>query len=310
MTHENRSRLTAHLLAGLAFSLLLPAPVRAQAWLPEKGQWSVSLLQQNSDVGYHLFSVDVDGTQGFQDRENGADLGDVRSQSTLLGMEYGALNWLAINGDVAYVSSKYSGDFPESNRDDGSYHSELQDVRLALRFAALKTPVALTPYVGFSYPTQKYDHHSHVAVGRSLAEAAVGFSLGRTFSPAMPRLYFQGNYTYTFVEKIERISSNRVNGGLELGYFVTDNIGLKVFAGWQKTYGGLDWWTDDDPQLEHLHDAAAKSNYSRIGAGLSWATTAKMDIFASYSMTLQGSNTHELSSLSLGANWSMGRVRE
>src|SRR5262245_14752942 len=83
----------------LACSVGLAHSLYGQAWLPPRGEGSVTLAYQHIGVRDHFSS---DGSR--------ADFGRIYSHSLLLLADYGLTNSLAVNLSVPYVRAKYVGD--------------------------------------------------------------------------------------------------------------------------------------------------------------------------------------------------------
>ncbi len=268
---------------------------QAQAWLPEKGALSFWSSYTRLDVDDHLFGIDVD-------EDNGAEFGEIVAQTYLLGGEYGITPWLAVDGTVAFIKSRYRGIFPESAIDDGTYNGDIQDLNLLVRFGAVKAPVAFTPYVGAVIPLSDYEILGHASVGRGLREYPIGFFVGRGFGPA----YVQGQYQYSFVEDVGQYGLDRSNASAEFGYVIGRNWLVRAFGAWQVTHDGALWHEDvheDDPESIHTHDQAAEAHWSKAGVGGSYRVTPDVVIFGAYAVTTHGENTHDGPAWSLGIGW-------
>src|SRR5205809_644428 len=135
MSHR---RLTLILFFSLGLVLRLPDSLQAQAWVPEKGEGSITFIYQNLAARDHL---------NFKGTRSSA-LGTVHAHTTVLDFEYGITDKLAFNIDLAYVASRYKGLVPEGPSDDGRYHSTFQDTHLHLRYNLFKSPLLITPFIG------------------------------------------------------------------------------------------------------------------------------------------------------------------
>ena len=83
---------------GFLVVLWLPAMASAQAWLPPKGEGSVSITYQG------LFSRDHLDRKG-----DPFDRGRVSGSSLLTGIEYGISDRVAIDAKIAVVANKHEG---------------------------------------------------------------------------------------------------------------------------------------------------------------------------------------------------------
>ena len=165
---------------GLCFAvscvnLGLPPTAFSQAWVPEKGEGSVSITYQKL-VGYDHF--DLTGAR--------QKVGTDRAQSVSVEFEYGVTDKLAFNADVVYVASKYNGPFPEGRLDfDGRYHPAFQDAHLQVRYNVLRRPLMLTPFVSVTVPTHHYETSGHTATGRDFHELLLGVKRRAAIRPSL-----------------------------------------------------------------------------------------------------------------------------
>ena len=291
-------------LVGLSLSLILAPPASAQAWTPRKGQTSLGVVYQYLDVGDHLFSGDlIDGGINFGDS---VDFGEINAHTGIVAVDYGLSDRWALSGGVAYVTSRYVGDFPESDRDDGDYHGDLQDFRLQARYRATDGALAVTPFVGMVLPTNNYDIIGHTSVGRGLSELQAGVNLG--WFQSSTGFYLQGGYTFALVESVLDLNLDRSEINFEVGYFFNRSWLIRGFSTYRYTHGGIDWLEADfeAPGVAHTHDQAAALRDLRAGLGFNVKLTWSMNFFFDYSVTVEGENTHEANIATLGLTWTLG----
>jgi hypothetical protein len=278
----------------------LATSVEAQAWLPSKGEGQVTVTYQNIYVRYHL---DYQGKT--------FDSGPIRTHTVISTLEYGLTNKLTLDADLAYVFSKYEGfvgPVPHGPVDTGSYHPTFQNLTLGVRYNIRSRPLVVTPFVATVLPTHDYETRGHSAVGRGLRELRMGVNVGRDLEGILPRSYLQGRYSFSIVEPVEEFNLNRSNADWELGYFATDRISFRFTAAWQRTHGGLEIPKDDNhPHFHDIHDQATKSNFFRVGGGVSFSLTRSLDLQADFNNTASGNNTHKPRGISLGISWRFSR---
>src|SRR5437868_2279669 len=123
--------------AVMAATLISPSPVAAQAWLPPKGDGSVSFAVQTIFFDGHFDNVG---------HKLGA--GKSRASSLLLGLSYSFTDRFTAELALPYVITKYTGNpadltfghaaFVPAVLDNGSSHSSFQDFRLDLHYNVLK----------------------------------------------------------------------------------------------------------------------------------------------------------------------------
>jgi hypothetical protein len=301
---ENRRRL--FLSAASAF--FLASCALAQAWLAPKGEASFGVAYQNIYTRDHLFS------EGEK-----FDGGRIRMNMAVFGLGYSFTDRLAASASVPYVSARYDGTAPHSSAvDNGDYHSGFTDLRLDLRYNLWRGPAMVTPFVSAIIPTRDYPTFAHAALSSGLKQYLVGVSMGRRLDPILEAGFAQLRYSYAFVEKVLGVSHDRSNVDLEIGYFLTQSLGVSALGSYQKTHGGLDLPLPGTPasaafrQTPYFvhHDQLARSDYLNVGGIVSYALTGTVDVFASYQSTVWGRNIHAVQpGLAFGLSWGFSPKR-
>ena len=176
----------------------------------------------------------------------------------------------------------------------------------------------VTPFVSAIIPTRDYPTFAHTAPGSGLEQYLVGFSAGRRLDPILENGFAQLRYSYAFVEKVLGVSHDRSNVDLELGYFLTESLGVSVIGGYQKTHGGIALPVPGTPASTAFkntpyyvhHDQLARSDYVNVGGSISYALTGTVDVFATYQSTVWGRNVHAVQpALAFGLNWGFSPKR-
>jgi hypothetical protein len=262
----------------------LPATLRAQAWLPEKGDLSASLLYS-----------DIFDTKHYLPDGEEQDAGHMRSYSTALSVSYSPADRVLLTAGLPYVRGEYHGDHPHPTEvDDGHYHGTFTDLRLELHYQTLFEPVAFAPYVAWVQPTHDYPSLGHAAPGRNLREYWVGFFAGKSLDLWIPRTYVQARYSFAFVEKVAGIGHDRSNLDFEVGYFVRPAWSVRGMLFWQRTHGGIDVPIPPSNPLFPYHDQLASERFLNVGAGTAYDITGRTNVFALYTASLYGKNGHKL----------------
>ena len=250
------------ILAGAIACSGFPASVSAQAWVPARGEGSVSILFQDLFVENHLTAIG--------DKQA---LGEIHSNSLIADVSYGLTDRLALTLAVPYIRTRYSGRARHPGAmDDGTPHSAFQDVRFGARFNVLDGPVTITPFVGTSVPSHSYEYFAHAAYGPRVRELEVGAYVGRIV-PVGPRPAFvQARYAYGFLEEIAGIERNRSSLDVEVGYFFSPRVRAFVMGAGQKTHGGVDLptagWRAMPQDLQEHHDRISRVDILDFGGGV------------------------------------------
>ena len=283
----------------LYLHLAVPLPVKAQAWVPPRGEGYVWLGYQSMFLRHHLLG------SGQKD-----DQGHIRSNSVLIGAEYGITDRLALRASIPYVASKYSlppgatkgRHFHDAQPiDDWSYHGFLQDFHFDLRYNALRDGVVLTPFFGMTVPSHRYPTFGHANPGRRLREYQVGVNVGRQLRPFLPRAYVDLRFSQAFVQRIADLNTDRSNADIEVGYFLRPSLILRGFGGWQKTYGGIE--RPFPEQYYYIHDRVWRAHYARAGGGVALSLTRSVDLYTGVITTLSGKNADAVTIIAGGVSW-------
>src|SRR5215510_9011431 len=256
---------------------------RGQAWVPARGEGSVSLTYQDYDVAGHF---DV-----FGHKNNN---GGTHSQALVTELDYGLTDALGLTVSLPFIASKYTGppvyfvgghETHPGPLDDGSYHAAVQDLRIEVRrlFWAKSVP------------------------GRHRRDYQVGASAGTDLGHAMADAYVQVRYAYGTMQRIDDIPFTRSNIDVEAG---------KETAGWLVFRGLMNWQIrHQGPTLDRLaddwvdHDRFIAPSFFNVGAGTSVSVTHSADIYVLYVATVAGSNgAHRGRLIAAGTTWGFGRT--
>jgi hypothetical protein len=311
MRSVRASRLSVVFTAGVISVLAAPVLLSAQAWLPPKGDGSVSFGVQTISFDGH-FDTAGNKLQGA---------GKSRATNLLLGLSYSFTDRFTAELSLPYVITRYTGKqaeltfgnpfFVPAVLDDGSSHSAFQDFHLDLHYNVLKNSkrrglqdLALTPFFSFIIPSHGYDYRGESAFGRDLREYVLGMSAGRLLSPLLHRAYVQGQYSYAFVQNANDIPLDHSNVDIELGYFLPHALSVRGFGSWLHTHGGITIEQAlKDPRLFVVHDRILRASFWHLGAGASYSLNRSLDLSFSYVTYLAGTDTHYGRGITIGTTW-------
>lgn len=278
----------------------------ASAWTPEEGGGIATFGLQYTHVQRHL------GPDG-----EGIDVGSIDSRGAFLQGSYGITDRLAVSVSLPFLQKRYKG--PANHRiadehghvhfadeDNGNWHGEFQDYRIAMQYQFTLGAWAATPYVAYGAPSNDYNHFAHAATGSNQEVLEFGAEIARVLPAPYERVYVQTGYSYSFLEKYRHVDVDRSNLTLEAGYLATERLSLRTFVFGQKSHGGLDFpidypytypppntsRTEDDIKLYYHHDQTQRVDFIEAGCGGAYRLSAQTAVFASWLTTLWGENGH------------------
>jgi hypothetical protein len=280
---------TAFFLTAAFLTLSTAPPLAAQSWLPLDGETILSFSFHATNYEGHRLSNG--------DKE---EFLPSYSRVALVNIDYGITNRLAFTARIPYVFTRNGPDpspiWGNTGLDDGFWHGNLQDYAFKLRYAAMVVPVAMTPFVLYSIPSHSYETQYEAAPGRGLQELIVGTDFGGLLRPLTSRGFFEARLSYAFVEELAGVSTDRLNGGLALGYFVTPTVSAIVNGSFQNTYGGLTidyvFGPDVTPEEFLEHDGLLEDDHWRGGFGVAWSFRPRWRTSAFWSTIIDGTDAH------------------
>ncbi len=294
--------------ASKLFGLLLTtfcASALGQAIVLDQGQTTFGLGYQHTFVRWHVLP---DGTK--------IDLGHIMAYTIRPDVSYGLTDRITLDGDVALIAAKYitsGGSFPfgpHSPSDDGTFHTTLQDFHLGLRANMMMRPLAVTPFLRLTIPSHHYQLEGHTAVGRDKLEVTFGTWAGRDLGPLARNVYIEGMASHTLVQRTttalgsERL--NRTNGSLEVGYYLTPSLIVRVFGTGVRTHGG---WTLAPPPAPAPADIAEHDRFDKTkdilaGGTVSYTFRSGIGVYGGYFTTVLARTAHALAGPTIGLSWS------
>lgn len=299
MRHSSVSSCARSSIALLVL-VLASAQAHAQAWLPAKGEGTVSVLVSNTLSKDHFLP------------DQRYDFGHIDANTVLFDVTYGLTDRMAVTVGLPIVTSRYRGLFPHRpiTLDDGGWHSTSQDFRFNVRYNVARGSVVVTPFVGTELPTRGYEYFAHAAPGRNLRELVGGVSVGRLFADL--GLVIQGRYGLAFSEGALDQARRYSQMSLEAAYFLTPSIRLLAMTGGRLGHTGINLYPDSGRVLPtevfQRHDQLSRESVLNVGGGVAFTLSESIDAFASYTTTVTGRNTHAVNrGISLGMSWSFGQ---
>jgi hypothetical protein len=277
--------------------------LRGQAWVPPRGEGTVSVTYQNYDVVGHF------DRQGHKNTNGGT-----HTQALITELDLGVTDTIGLSVSLPFIASRYTGPpsyfvgrfetFP-GPLDDGSYHAAFQDLRVEARRMFLRGPLVVSPFIGGLFPTHEYETVGEAVPGRHRRELQLGASASARLDPLLGDGSVHVRYMYAAAERVNNFPFTRSNIDFEGDHAVTSRAALRGLVRLQISHKG--------PTLEELepdwvnHDRFIAPNYLILGGGPSVSLTQSTDVYALWVTTVSGSNgAHRARTLAVGASWSFG----
>jgi hypothetical protein len=298
-----RVRVLSVSLAVLGIQLGSAGPLRAQAFVPPKGEGTVAVTYQNYYTTGHF---DVQGRKN----KNGA----THTKAVVTELDYALTDTLGLTVTLPFVASKYTGSASyfvgpfetfAGPLDDGAYHGAFQDIHIEVRRMFAAGPVTVTPLVGASFPTHDYVTVGEAVPGRRRRELQLGASAGVSLDPVLPGVSVHARYAYGAAERVQGFPATRSTIDLEGGYAATSRVGVRGLVSWQIRHKG-----PRPPELQQdwkSHDRFIVSGYVNVGGGASISLRRSTEIYALWIATIAGHDgAHVSRTLAVGLSWSFG----
>lgn len=290
-------------VAATCLALLLGSvdTATAQAWLPARGEGSVSAAYQNYSYDGH-----------FDPQGNPDEFGATRAHTVFAEIDYGLGHRFAVGASLPFVTSKFVGVpppiFTPGPLDDGTYNGAFQDWRFGVRYLAFsKASFSLTPSVSVSIPSHDYETVGEAVPGDNRKALILGLSAGSFLDPMFPNAYVHARYAFSLVERERGFPQDRSNVDLELGGTIGARLTVRGLVALQIAHNGptvADFLSD--PDFLRQHDRFVNASYVDVGGGATYALSRAFDAFAFYTQTLSGENAHRAHALSIGTTWRFG----
>jgi hypothetical protein len=101
----------------------------------------------------------------------------------------------------------------------------------------------------------------------------------------------------------------RSNVFVEAGTYLAHWCAIRTIIGAEKTHGGIDWATGINTEEDfEVHDARTSSRYLSAAVGLLFNVSSVVQLAASYSEILGGSNVVNTHTYWVSATWTFGGV--
>ena len=276
---------------------------RAQAWVPAKGEGTVSVLFTNVLSKDHYLP------------DEPVDFGHIDSNTVLFDVTYGVSDRLAVTAGLPVVMSRYRGNAPHRpiTLDDGAWHTTSQDFRFAVRYSVVRGPVDGDAVHRHGSP----ECGLRVLRARGPGSATEGAQCRRRRGPAVSRT--SGWWCRAATRSRSRKARSISRGATALRRWrarisSTPSIRLLAMTSSRIGHTGIDLAPDSGrvlpPEVFRHHDQISRESYLNIGGGAAFSVTDTWDLFGSFTTTVTGRNTHAVNrGISLGVALELRRPR-
>ncbi len=271
------ARMTFAVYLSTLFLIVLVVPFAAHA---EKGDFSLGVEYQYVRTGKFDSSVGE------------LEIGNTDSHVMMISGDYALSDRWSISASLPYIKKRHTGalphnpavdltEYPEADQsliDDGNYHSDWQDIYVAVSYRAREGRLSLYPFIALGVPTNDYPFYAHAAVGRNIQHVPVGVAFN--FTPYFSDFSLSGDIAYVFTEKSLGVDISHWLINLDASYYVTPGFAPKVFLSIKHGTKGLDFPNDFDvtalnDEAWYFHDRTIKHNFVNGGLGFDWILNEK-----------------------------------
>ena len=272
----------------------------------------------NGSYGVSLQHISI--TKRDIDVANG-EFGELTLRSAFFDFDYGLTDRLALNLTLPFKSNRFIGEPPydhdtslliddhgEKFLDDGEYHSAWGDFGVNLRWLWRTSPIAVTPFIGYYFPSNDYPLFTETQAGTAQWRADFGVNMAGRLGPPRLNLTWTAGYAYSLMEKTRpsdapgrRVNHSRVSA--EFSWRATPLITPYLHVSYVDPHNGLDldeffgfpFSEEGFPHSDqyYYHDQLLPWGYSTWSLGVNFQAPARMSLTASYGRSLNIGFGHE-----------------
>jgi hypothetical protein len=162
--------------------------------------------------------------------------------------------------------------------------------------------MAVTPSASLGLPSHNYEYRGESVAGRHLRELTLALNATRRLDFLSRNATFSARYSYSVVEKVFDISTNRSNLTLEGDYMLRRKLTLRGIVLVQRTHGGLRLFEINSEELALQRDRLLRDNNFRAGAGMAYSFS-RMQLLGSIIFHVTGTDTHAENIVTVGVRF-------
>jgi hypothetical protein len=216
--------------------------------------------------------------------------------------------WMFTAG-LPLITKRYEGSAPHNPAtiippvtdseylDDGDFHSDLQDLRVGIRYLAKDGPVIVEPYAMLGLPSNDYTFFAQAAVGPNLERLEIGVDI--TYQPPFSNFFFRFSPAREFVEEVLGYNLDHWRFDGEVGYFFNAAIAARLFISGRDGNGleVVDFPNTPAVRTSHYwyhHDQTTRHNYVNAGVGVDWALNEQNRLTTALLRMVHADDVHAL----------------
>ncbi|MGH8041915.1 MAG: hypothetical protein ACREPN_07725 [Rudaea sp.] len=246
-------------------------------------------------AGHGSWSIEYAHTFDHGDYQGpaGADSGQVQFQSIILAGDYFVADRWEVRASIPYARAKAEGmqkhpqlpcpppggtdaDCGVTHVDNGDYHGTWADWDFGLSYhATIADNYFLAPSFDVYVPSHNYAYYGSGVIGQRVTKYGIGILLEHQL--AFSEFYYTVDYQYIIKPRILGIDSNYNELAIDLGYFVTPKLGLRLITDFKVGHGVSDDQIgaaipdgDFNIPLWRLHDKVRLQNHANAGVGVDY----------------------------------------
>ena len=224
-------------------------------------------------------------TGAFDSSIGQIDIGNTDAHAFLLSGSYAVNDRWTVTASLPWINKRHTGTLPHDPVvdftnytppnltlvDDGSYHSDFEDVYVGVEYLVKDGPLSIAPFIAMGVPSNDYPFYAHAAVGRNVWHVPVGAAF--SYTPHFSDYYLSGDIAYVFTEKSLGVDISHWLINASFSYYLTPRFAPKVFVSIKYGTKGLDFpddYTlpdDFDTAKWYYHDRMIQHNFTNAGIG-------------------------------------------
>jgi hypothetical protein len=240
------------------------------------------------------------------------EFGEITLRAAYFDFDYGLTDRLALNVTLPFKSNRYVGDQPHDPRlldddhgedflDDGEYHSNWGDWGVNLRWLWRADRIAITPFVGYYWPSNDYPLFTETQAGTGQWRVDAGLNAGGRIGPLTRNVFWQAGYAYSYMEKTyptdapaRRVNHSRFN--VEFDWMPTPKVTTFLAFAYLMPHNALEFvemvpWIPSGDQF-YWHDRLLPWEYTTWTVGMNYQPSEQLLLSLSYGATQEISFGH------------------